>query len=151
MAKAITGGYGGMGAVITTSKIAKAIKEDLYLYSTYGWHPRAVNVALANLRYLKRHRSKLLKNATQLGEYFLDAALSDELQRQGHHPRQRLRHRHRGRRRQTTRLRSATPAARTACLSPPRKTCSCSFPALTIAREKPLSADSTSSKRPSDA
>ncbi|HZP12717.1 MAG TPA: aspartate aminotransferase family protein [Nevskiaceae bacterium] len=71
MAKAITGGYGGMGAVITTSKIAKAIKGDFSLYSTYGWHPRAVAVALTNLRYLMRHRSKLLKNATELGEHFL--------------------------------------------------------------------------------
>jgi acetylornithine/succinyldiaminopimelate/putrescine aminotransferase len=71
MAKAITGGYGGLGAVITTSEIAKAIKEDVNLYSTYGWHPRAVHVALANLRYLTRRRNKLLKNATQLGEYFL--------------------------------------------------------------------------------
>jgi acetylornithine/succinyldiaminopimelate/putrescine aminotransferase len=71
VAKAITGGYGGLGAVITTSKIAKAIKEDFGLYSTYGWHPRAVAAALANLRYLTRHRNKLLKNATQLGEYFL--------------------------------------------------------------------------------
>ena len=71
MAKAITGGYGGMGPVITTSKIANAIKEDFGLYSTYGWHPRAVAVALANLRYLTRHRNKLLNNATQLGEYFL--------------------------------------------------------------------------------
>jgi len=72
MAKAITGGYGGLGAVITTSKIANAIKEDFGLYSTYGWHPRAVAVALANLRYLRRHQNKLLKNATQLGEYFLN-------------------------------------------------------------------------------
>ena len=71
MSKAITGGYGGLGAVITTSKIANAIKEDFGLYSTYGWHPRAVAVALANLRYLTRHRNKLLKNATQLGQYFL--------------------------------------------------------------------------------
>ena len=71
VAKAITGGYGGLGAVITTSKIANAIKEDFGLYSTYGWHPRAVAVALANLRYLTRHRNKLLKNATELGEYFL--------------------------------------------------------------------------------
>ncbi|MET0397118.1 MAG: aspartate aminotransferase family protein [Longimicrobiaceae bacterium] len=71
MAKAITGGYGGMGAVITTSRIANAIKEDFGLYSTYGWHPRAVAAALANLRYLTRHKNKLLKNATQLGEYFL--------------------------------------------------------------------------------
>ena len=72
MAKAITGGYGGMGAVITTSRIAKAIKKDFDLYSTYGWHPRAVNVALTNLRYLTRHRNKLLKNANELGAYFLD-------------------------------------------------------------------------------
>ena len=52
MAKAITGGYGGLGAVITTSKIANAINENFGLYSTYGWHPRAVAAALANLRYL---------------------------------------------------------------------------------------------------
>jgi len=71
IAKAITGGYGGLGAVITTAKIANAIKQDFDLYSTYGWHPRAVAVALANLRYLKRHRNKLLKNANQLGQYFL--------------------------------------------------------------------------------
>ena len=71
MAKAITGGYGGMGAVITTAKIAKAIKEDFDLYSTYGWHPPAVSVALTNLRYLTRHRTNLLKNAAELGAYFL--------------------------------------------------------------------------------
>src|SRR4029079_5353154 len=71
MAKAITGGYGGLGAVITTAKIANAIKGDFGLYSTYGWHPRAVAAALANLRYLTRHQNKLLKNATELGEYFL--------------------------------------------------------------------------------
>jgi acetylornithine/succinyldiaminopimelate/putrescine aminotransferase len=72
MSKAISGGYGGLGAVITTSKIANAIKEDFGLYSTYGWHPRSVAVALVNLRYLLRHRNKLLKNAAQLGECFLN-------------------------------------------------------------------------------
>jgi len=71
VSKAITGGYGGLGAVITTAKIADAIREDVSLYSTYGWHPRAVAVALANLRYLKRHRTKLLRNASELGDYFL--------------------------------------------------------------------------------
>lgn len=71
MAKAITGGYGGMGAVITTSKIAKAIKGRFGMYSTYVWHPRAVAVALANFRYLIRHRNTLLRNANTLGEYFL--------------------------------------------------------------------------------
>jgi adenosylmethionine-8-amino-7-oxononanoate aminotransferase len=71
VSKAITGGYGGFGAVITTTQIAKAIKEDFGLYSTYGWHPRSVAVALANLRYLTRHQNELLKNATILGQHFL--------------------------------------------------------------------------------
>ncbi len=71
ISKAITGGYGGLGAVITTPKIAKAVKKDVNLYSTYGWHPLAVAVALANLRYLKRHRTRLLKNTTAMGDYFL--------------------------------------------------------------------------------
>jgi 4-aminobutyrate aminotransferase-like enzyme len=35
------------------------------------WHPRAVAAALANLRYLTRHKSRLLKNAAELGQYFL--------------------------------------------------------------------------------
>lgn len=72
MAKAISGGYGGLGAVITTAKIASAIRGDFGLYSTYGWHPRAVAAALANLRYLTRHRAELLSNATRMGEYFRD-------------------------------------------------------------------------------
>lgn len=71
MSKAITGGYGGLGAVTTTPTIAEAVREDVNLYSTYGWHPRAVAAALANLRYLNRHRRKLLGNTSELGEYFL--------------------------------------------------------------------------------
>jgi adenosylmethionine-8-amino-7-oxononanoate aminotransferase len=71
IAKAVTGGYGGLGAVITHTRIANAIKEDFGLYSTYGWHPRAVAVALANLRHLQRHRNALLGNTSRLGEYFL--------------------------------------------------------------------------------
>lgn len=72
MAKAITGGYGGLGTVMTTPRIATAIRKDFGLYSTYGWHPRAVAVALANIRYLMRHRNRLLKNATQLGDHMLE-------------------------------------------------------------------------------
>lgn len=72
MAKAISGGYGGLGAVITTAKIANAIRADFGLYSTYGWHPRAVAAALANLRYLTHNQDALLKNATRMGEYFRD-------------------------------------------------------------------------------
>src|SRR5687767_8098211 len=64
MGKAITGVYGGMGAVITTTKIANTIKEEFGFYSTYLSHPRVVAVALANLRCLSRLRNKLLINAT---------------------------------------------------------------------------------------
>lgn len=71
MSKAITGGYGGLGAAITTPRIANAIRGRFGLYSTYGWHPRAVAVTLANLRFLTRHRGKLLRNASELGDYFL--------------------------------------------------------------------------------
>jgi len=72
VAKAMTGGLAPIGAVIATAPIAKSMEEnDGTFYSTYGWHPRAVAVALANLRYLTRHQNTLLKNATQLGQYFL--------------------------------------------------------------------------------
>lgn len=37
MAKAITGGYAGMGATIVTEEIGEAVKEDVSIYSTYGW------------------------------------------------------------------------------------------------------------------
>ena len=57
--------------MITTSRVANAIKGDFGLYSTYGWHPRSVAAALANLRHLMRHRKTLLKNATELGQYFV--------------------------------------------------------------------------------
>ena len=84
-------------------------------------------MALANLRYLTRHRNKLLKNATQLGEYFLARlsrmsfkgkatihgkgfAIGIEVEDESTPPR------------------SATPAAKTACSSPPKKTSSCSSP-----------------------
>jgi hypothetical protein len=60
----------GLGAVITTSKIAAAIKDNFGLYSTYGWHPRAVAVALANLRYLTRHRNKIPKEAVKVTSTF---------------------------------------------------------------------------------
>jgi acetylornithine/succinyldiaminopimelate/putrescine aminotransferase len=51
-----------MGATLTTEKIANAVGEDVSFYSTFGWHPRSVAVALANLRYWKRHGRALLKN-----------------------------------------------------------------------------------------
>jgi adenosylmethionine-8-amino-7-oxononanoate aminotransferase len=125
VSKAITGGYGGLGAVITTSKIANTIKGDFGLYSTYGWHPRAVAVALANLRYLRRHQNKLLKNTTQLGEYFR-SRLSQMAFKSKPPSRAKASLSASKLRTKPTPPQSATPAAKTACSSLPKTTSSCS-------------------------
>ena len=73
LAKAITGGFAPMGACITTAKIAsKALKNGFQFYSTYGWHPLAVEAAIANIRYWKKDKEKILGNVTALSQRFTD-------------------------------------------------------------------------------
>ena len=68
--KAITGGVLGLGAMITTEEVAESMEEKGSLWSTYGWHPRSVAVAIATLRYLIRHQKKLLGNVATMSDYF---------------------------------------------------------------------------------
>jgi acetylornithine/succinyldiaminopimelate/putrescine aminotransferase len=71
LAKAITGGYAPMGACITTPKIAgKVLKNGFQFYSTYGWHPLAVQAAISNIRYWIKNKEKILRNVTALSQYF---------------------------------------------------------------------------------
>ena len=49
LAKAITGGASGMGAMIAAAPVAKSLEEDGNAYSTYGWHPLSTEAALASL------------------------------------------------------------------------------------------------------
>lgn len=70
MAKAITGGHAAMGATITTSEIGDAVSEDVSAYSTYGWHPLSVDAAIANLKYIKKHKTRLLNHVVTMGVYF---------------------------------------------------------------------------------
>jgi adenosylmethionine-8-amino-7-oxononanoate aminotransferase len=70
--KAISGGYAGLGATITTDEIAKEIEEDFSVWSTYGWHPRSVEAAIANIRYMINHKNELLHNINQMSNYFQD-------------------------------------------------------------------------------
>lgn len=70
MAKAITGGYAGMGATIITEKIAKAIGYESSYWSTYGWHPLSVAAALANIKYLLKHQKKIAENTAAMSQYF---------------------------------------------------------------------------------
>jgi adenosylmethionine-8-amino-7-oxononanoate aminotransferase len=64
VAKAITGGYAPMGAVMTTADIAQEVEEEYY--STYGWHPLSVAAAIANLEWLQRHEDSLLAHAEDI-------------------------------------------------------------------------------------
>jgi len=73
LAKAITGGYAPMGACITTEKIAsKVLKNGFQFYSTYGWHPLAVEAAMANIRYWIKNKEKILRNVTAMSQCFAD-------------------------------------------------------------------------------
>ena len=72
VAKAITGGYAPMGAVMTTATVAKSAEEDGSFYSTYGWHPLAVEAALANVRYWIRHKTKLLAHVNAISTVFAE-------------------------------------------------------------------------------
>jgi adenosylmethionine-8-amino-7-oxononanoate aminotransferase len=68
ISKAITGGYAGLGATLTTEKIARAVRNKVHIYSTYGWHPLSVHVALANIRHLRKEN--ILENVNHLSNIF---------------------------------------------------------------------------------
>jgi adenosylmethionine-8-amino-7-oxononanoate aminotransferase len=70
VAKAVTDGVGGMGAMIATAAVAKSMQEDGAFYSTYGWHPRSVDIAIQTLRYLARNEARLLRGVARTSEYF---------------------------------------------------------------------------------
>jgi 4-aminobutyrate aminotransferase-like enzyme len=71
VAKAITGGVSGLGAVIATPAVAKSMEDNGTFYSTYGWHPRSVEAAIATIRYIIAHRTRLLEQVARTSDYFL--------------------------------------------------------------------------------
>jgi acetylornithine/succinyldiaminopimelate/putrescine aminotransferase len=70
MAKAMSAGHAGIGAVIITDEIADKVEEEVGLYSSYGWHPISVDASLITIKYLKSHREDLFQNVSQLGQIF---------------------------------------------------------------------------------
>lgn len=72
LGKAITGGAVGMGAVISTDEVAESMEEDGSFYSTYGWHPLATHVAIANLRWIIQNKRRLLDGVAATSAYFRD-------------------------------------------------------------------------------
>jgi acetylornithine/N-succinyldiaminopimelate aminotransferase len=65
LAKAITSGVAPMGATLVTNEVAKEIGEDFDFYSSYGWHPLAVEAALATQEYWRQHRGEILQNVSE--------------------------------------------------------------------------------------
>jgi acetylornithine/succinyldiaminopimelate/putrescine aminotransferase len=41
-------------------------------YSTYGWHPRSAELAIAAVHYLNKHKDRLLRNAARRSDYFAE-------------------------------------------------------------------------------
>jgi acetylornithine/succinyldiaminopimelate/putrescine aminotransferase len=72
LGKAITGGTAGLGAMITTAEVGETLAEDGSIWSTFGWHPRSVEAALATLRYITLHKKALLENVDRTSEYLAE-------------------------------------------------------------------------------
>ena len=70
IAKAISGGVAGMGAMIATAAVGKTMESKGEFYSTYGWHPRSTDVAIASLRRILRDKRKLLAQVADTSNYF---------------------------------------------------------------------------------
>jgi acetylornithine/succinyldiaminopimelate/putrescine aminotransferase len=70
LGKAIGAGVLGLGAMMTTEEVGESLEEDGSLWSTFGWHPRSVDVAIATIRYVTRHQKKLFENVARMSDYF---------------------------------------------------------------------------------
>ena len=58
--------------MIATEEVADSMEEDGNFYSTYGWHPLSVDVAIANIRYIIRHEKRLMANIAAMSSYFAE-------------------------------------------------------------------------------
>ena len=70
IAKAVSGGVAGMGAMLATEAVGKTMEEDGEFYSTYGWHPRSTDVPIASIRRILRDKRTLLTQVAETSEYF---------------------------------------------------------------------------------
>lgn len=82
MAKAITAGHAGMGAVITTGEIASKVEGEIGLYSSYGWHPLSVDASLATINYLLNNKENIFGNINQLNSLFKNELLKLQFRNQ---------------------------------------------------------------------
>ncbi|MDT0690213.1 aspartate aminotransferase family protein, partial [Salegentibacter sp. F188] len=70
MAKALSAGHEGIGAVITTPEVAEKVEGKVGLYSSYGWHPTSTDVAIKTMHYILKNKDKIFKNISDKSEIF---------------------------------------------------------------------------------
>lgn len=66
MGKAIAGGRAPMGATIVTQKVAKSVDGKVGFWSTYGWHPASVDLAIATVGWLQQNGEKLMRHVDEI-------------------------------------------------------------------------------------
>jgi len=69
VAKAITDGVGGMGAMLASAAVGRSMQKEGAFYSTYGWHPRSVEIAIATLRFLVKNEKRLLDDMAKTSDF----------------------------------------------------------------------------------
>ncbi|MBI5390953.1 aspartate aminotransferase family protein [Candidatus Woesearchaeota archaeon] len=69
IAKGFSSGYGAIGATIAKPEVAEAMRFEFSNYSTFGWHPLAVEAAIANINYLQKEN--LPSKAKESGVYLM--------------------------------------------------------------------------------
>ena len=70
LAKGLTGGYGALGATVTSEEVADAMKFEFSFYSTFGWQPINVEATLANLDYWRKNKKSILQNTNKMSKLF---------------------------------------------------------------------------------
>ena len=81
IAKALSGGAAPIGATLMTEEVGKTMQEESFPYSTYGWHPLSVAVAIACVRFFQEHWTELKDNIQLMNEYFLQRFSEMEFER----------------------------------------------------------------------
>lgn len=77
LAKALTSGVAPLGATLATAEVAKA---ELSFYATFGWHPLAVEAAIATVRYWQLHGEALLEDIEERSNEIRKLAVPEDVE-----------------------------------------------------------------------
>jgi acetylornithine/succinyldiaminopimelate/putrescine aminotransferase len=70
LAKSLSGGHAGIGAVLVSARLAEAMPEGGF-WSTYGWHPLSVTAALAWTDVWLRRERETLENVERASRWLV--------------------------------------------------------------------------------